>query len=166
MTWWIEKELGTGGDFLKNKDTWSTKGHRRMRRGKEGPEVRMEDKWGNEMIQARRHTWKMFFPVHCTSKEWFISHTGSPEQIGPSWYSPYFYLSSFFVPLPEETHKPFSWSHVVLSQMIHPQNSPLVDKAVSKQDLTKPFGLASLGKSSQGPISLLWGQKQGQWQGV
>lgn len=58
------------------------------------------------------------------------------------------------VPLPEETYKPFSWSPVVLPQMIHSQNSPLADMAVSRQDLTKPFGLVSpcpLGKSSRGP---------------
>lgn len=99
-------------------------------------QVRLEDKWENHT--GRRHAWKVFFQsiARPRSDLSFISFV-------------------YPLPLPEETYKPFSRSHVVLPQMIHPQKGPPEDKEVSRQGLTRSFDLASLGKSSQGPISVL-----------
>lgn len=163
----MEKELRTGDGFLNNKDTWSTKGHRGMRRGEEGPA-------GEAGGQVGKLSRPEDTPGRCSSSLLHIQGvTHLPHRF--PWANrslliltllPSFISFVYPVPLPEETYKPFSWSHVVLPQMIHPQKGPLEDKAVSRQGLNKPFGLASLDKSSQGPISVLWSQEQGQQQGT
>lgn len=103
-------------------------------------QVRLEDKGGNDAGQKTHLVDVLPSPLHIQG----VTHL--PHRI--PWANRSLLiltlLLSFIsfvypVPLPEATYKPFSWSHVVLPQMIHPQNSPLADKAVSRQDLTKPL---------------------------
>lgn len=127
MMWWMEWELGTGDGCLKNKDTWSMKGHRgmMMRRGKEGPAGETGGQGRNDPGQKTHLEDVLPSPLHIQG----VIHLayripGANRSLLILTLLLSFHSFVYPVPLPEETYKPFSWSPVVLPQMIHSQNSP------------------------------------------